>query len=239
VNAQTLTSSNDSVTHSDAAMTLNTATAALDGEISAGGDMQLQSDRLITATSAQLQSGNHLSLNAREAVLAGTQAAQKTMTATAREKLTHSGKSSAASLSLSAPELANSGVLVASTLNTQSQRLTNRGLLQGDILLGVNTQQLDNQQNGTLYSAANLTLAIPDIRNGGLIASDGDLNLGAGSLDNSGKILADALSVKAITLSGDGLLQGLNALTLAGDTLSQGANGRWLTAGDLSSTLKR
>jgi filamentous hemagglutinin len=57
------------------------------------------------------------------------------MTATAREKLTHSGKSSAASLSLSAPELANSGVLVASTLNTQSQRLTNRGLLQGDILL--------------------------------------------------------------------------------------------------------
>jgi filamentous hemagglutinin len=58
-------------------MTLNTATAALDGEISAGGDLQLQSDRLITATSAQLQSGNHLSLNAREAVLAGTQAAQK------------------------------------------------------------------------------------------------------------------------------------------------------------------
>jgi filamentous hemagglutinin len=45
----------------------------------------------------------------------------------------------------------------------------------------LNTQQLDNQQNGTLYSAANLTLAIPDIRNGGLIASDGDLNLGADS----------------------------------------------------------
>ncbi|WP_421672115.1 hemagglutinin repeat-containing protein [Raoultella terrigena] len=234
VNAQTLTSGKNSVTHSDAAITLITTTATLDGETSAGGDLELQGDRLTTAASAQLQSGNNLSLSAREAALAGTQAAQKAMTVNAREKLTHSGKSSAASLSLSAPELTNSGVLVASTMNTQSQTLTNSGLMQGDSALLIGTQKLDNQQNGTLYSAANLTLAIPDIRNSGLITSDNGLTLSAGSLSNPGKIIADTLNVKATALSGDGLLQGTGALTLAGDTLSQGANGRWLTAGDLA-----
>ncbi|ELH3241682.1 hemagglutinin repeat-containing protein [Salmonella enterica] len=234
VNAQTLTSGKNSVTHSDAAMTLNTTTATLDGETSAGGDLQLQGDRLTTAASAQLQSGNNLSLSAREAALAGTQAAQKNMTVNAREKLTHRGKSSAASLSLSAPELTNSGVLVASSLNTQSQTLTNSGLMQGESALLIDTQKLDNQQNGTLYSAANLTLDIPDIRNSGLITSDSGVTLSAGSLSNPGKIIADMLNVKVSTLNGDGLLQGSGALTLAGDTLSQGINGRWLTAGDLS-----
>ncbi|HHL9591705.1 TPA: hemagglutinin repeat-containing protein [Citrobacter braakii] len=234
VNAQTLTSGKNSVTHSDAAMTLNTTAATLDGETSAGGDLQLQGDRLTTAASAQLQSGNNLTLSAREAALAGTQAAQKNMTVNAREKLTHSGKSSAASLSLSVPELTNSGVLVASTLNTQSQTLTNSGLMQGESALLIGTQKLDNQQNGTLYSAANLTLDIPDIRNSGLITSDKGLTLSTDSLSNPGKIIADTLNVKATTLNGDGLLQGTGALTLAGDTLSQGSNGRWLTAGDLS-----
>ncbi|MBS1205959.1 MAG: fhaB 4 [Proteobacteria bacterium] len=234
VNAQTLTSGKNSVTHSDAAMTLNTATATLDGETSAGGDLQLQGDGLTTAASAQLQSGNNLSFTVREAALAGTQAAQRTMTVNAREKLTHSGKSSAASLSLSAPDLTNSGVLVASSLNTQSQQLTNSGLMQGDGALMIGTQKLDNQQNGTLYSAANLTLDIPDIRNSGLITSDNGVTLSSDSLSNPGKIIADTLNVKATTLNGDGLLQGTGALTLAGDTLSQGSNGRWLTAGDFS-----
>ncbi|AEG96728.1 hemagglutinin repeat-containing protein [Klebsiella aerogenes] len=233
INVQTLTSGKNSVTHSDAAMTLNTRTVTLDGETSAGGDLQLQGDRLTTAASAQLQSGNNLSLSAREAALAGTQAALKNMTVNAREKLTHSGKSSAASLSLSAPELTNRGVLVASTLNTQSQTLTNSGLLQGASALLINTQKLDNQQNSTLYSAAKLTLDIPDIHNSGLIISDKGLTLSTDSLSNPGKIIADTLNVKATTLNGDGLLQGTGALMLAGDTLSQGSNGRWLTAGDL------
>lgn len=233
VNAQTLTSGKNSVTHSDAAMTLNTVAATLDGETSAGGNIQLQADRLTTTASAQLQSDNALSLSAREATLTGTQAAQKAMTVAVGEKLTHSGKSSAPSLSLSAPDLTNSGVLVASDLSAQSQRLTNGGLMQGDRTLLIDTQTLDNQQSGTLYSAANLTLAIPDIRNGGLITSDNGLTLSAASLSNPGKIIADTLDVNAITLSSDGLLQGSGALTLAGDTLSQGASGRWLTAGDL------
>lgn len=234
VSAQTLSSGKKSVTHSDAAMTLNVTTVALDGETSAGDTLRVQADKLSTAAGAQLQSGKNLSINARDARLAGTQAAQQTMAVNASEKLTHSGKSSAPSLSLSAPELTSSGVLVGSALNTQSQTLTNSGLLQGEASLTVNTQRLDNQQNGTLYSAADLTLDIPDIRNSGLITSDNGLTLNTASLSNPGKIIADTLNVRATTLDGDGLLQGAGALALAGDTLSQGRNGRWLTAGDLS-----
>ncbi|EJJ5483469.1 hemagglutinin repeat-containing protein [Escherichia coli] len=158
VSAQALSSGKKSVTHSDAAMTLNVTTVALDGETSAGDTLRVQADKLSTAAGAQLQSGKNLSINARDARLAGTQAAQQTMVVNASDKLTHSGKSSAPSLSLSAPELTSSGVLVASALNTQSQTLTNSGLLQGEASLTVNTQRLDNQQNGTLYSAADLTL---------------------------------------------------------------------------------
>ena len=234
VSAQTLSSGKKSVTHSDAAMTLNVTTVALDGETSAGDTLRVQADKLSTAAGAQLQSGKNLSINARDARLAGTQAAQQTMVVNASEKLTHSGKSSAPSLSLSAPELTSSGVLVGSALNTQSQTLTNSGLLQGEASLTVNTQRLDNQQNGTLYSAADLTLDIPDIRNSGLITGDNGLTLNTASLSNPGKIIADTLNVRATTLDGDGLLQGAGALALAGDTLSQGRNGRWLTVGDLT-----
>ncbi|HDJ0945559.1 hemagglutinin repeat-containing protein [Escherichia coli] len=234
VSAQALSSGKKSVTHSDAAMTLNVTTVALDGENSAGDTLLVQADKLSTAAGAQLQSGKNLSINARDARLAGTQAAQQTMAVNASEKLTHSGKSSAPSLSLSAPELTSSGVLVGSALNTQSQTLTNSGLLQGEASLTVNTQRLDNQQNGTLYSAADLTLDIPDIRNSGLITGDNGLTLNTASLSNPGKIIADTLNVRATTLDGDGLLQGAGALALAGDTLSLGRNGRWLTAGDLS-----
>ena len=214
VSADTLTTTEKSVTNSDGNLMLNSASSTLAGETSAGGTVSVKGNSLKTTTTAQTQ-GNSVSVDVQNAQLDGTQAARDILTLNASEKLTHSGKSSAPSLSLSAPELTSSGVLVASALNTQSQTLTNSGLLQGEASLTVNTQRLDNQQNGTLYSAADLTLDIPDIRNSGLIT-------------------ADTLNVRATTLDGDGLLQGAGALALAGDTLSQGRNGRWLTAGDLS-----
>ncbi|WP_182589769.1 contact-dependent inhibition effector tRNA nuclease [Escherichia coli] len=231
--ADTLTTTEKSVTNSDGNLMLNSASSTLAGETSAGGTLSVKGNSLKTTTTAQTQ-GNSVSVDVQNAQLDGTQAAQQTMVVNASEKLTHSGKSSAPSLSLSAPELTSSGVLVASALNTQSQTLTNSGLLQGEASLTVNTQRLDNQQDGTLYSAADLTLDIPDIRNSGLITGDNGLTLNTASLSNPGKIIADTLNVRATTLDGDGLLQGAGALALAGDTLSQGRNGRWLTAGDLS-----
>ncbi|HHZ4529126.1 TPA: hemagglutinin repeat-containing protein, partial [Escherichia coli] len=231
--ADTLTTTEKSVTNSDGNLMLNSASSTLAGETSAGGTVSVKGNSLKTMTTAQTQ-GNSVSVDVQNAQLDGTQAARDILTLNASEKLTHSGKSSAPSLSLSAPELTSSGVLVGSALNTQSQTLTNSGLLQGEASLTVNTQRLDNQQNGTLYSAADLTLDIPDIRNSGLITGDNGLMLNAVSLSNPGKIIADTLSVRATTLDGDGLLQGAGALALEGDTLSQGRNGRWLTAGDLS-----
>ena len=231
--ADTLTTTEKSVTNSDGNLMLDSASSTLAGETSAGGTVSVKGNSLKTTTTAQTQ-GNSVSVDVQNAQLDGTQAARDILTLNASEKLTHSGKSSAPSLSLSAPELTSSGVLVGSALNTQSQTLTNSGLLQGKASLTVNTQRLDNQQNGTLYSAADLTLDIPDIRNSGLITGDNGLMLNAVSLSNPGKIIADTLSVRATTLDGDGLLQGAGALALAGDTLSQGSNGRWLTAGDLS-----
>ncbi|EQA5738239.1 contact-dependent inhibition effector tRNA nuclease [Escherichia coli] len=231
--ADTLTTTEKSVTNSDGNLMLNSASSTLAGETSAGGTVSVKGNSLKTTTTAQTQ-GNSVSVDVQNAQLDGTQAARDILTLNASEKLTHSGKSSAPSLSLSAPELTSSGVLVASALNTQSQTLTNSGLLQGEASLTVNTQRLDNQLNGTLYSAADLTLDIPDIRNSGLITGDNGLTLNTASLSNPGKITADTLNVRATTLDGDGLLQGAGALALAGDTLSQGRNGRWLTAGDLS-----
>lgn len=233
VSADTLTTTEKSVTNSDGNLMLNSASSTLAGETSAGGTVSVKGNSLKTTTTAQTQ-GNSVSVDVQNAQLDGTQAARDILTLNASEKLTHSGKSSAPSLSLSAPELTSSSVLVASALNTQSQTLTNSGLLQGEASLTVNTQRLDNQQNGTLYSAADLTLDIPDIRNSGLITGDNGLTLNTASLSNPGKITADTLNVRATTLDGDGLLQGAGALALAGDTLSQGRNGRWLTAGDLS-----
>lgn len=231
--ADALTTAEKSVTNSDGNLMLNSASSTLAGETSAGGTVSVKGNSLKTTTTAQTQ-GNSVSVDVQNAQLDGTQAARDILTLNASEKLTHSGKSSAPSLSLSAPELTSSGVLVASALNTQSQTLTNSGLLQGEASLTVNTQRLDNQQNGTLYSAADLTLDIPDIRNSGLITGDNGLTLNTASLSNPGKIIADTLSVRATTLDGDGLLQGAGALALAGDTLSQGSHGRWLTADDLS-----
>ncbi|EJK7082341.1 contact-dependent inhibition toxin CdiA [Escherichia coli] len=231
--ADTLTTTEKSVTNSDGNLMLNSASSTLAGETSAGGTVSVKGNSLKTTTTAQTQ-GNSVSVDVQNAQLDGTQAARDILTLNASEKLTHSGKSSAPSLSLSAPELTSSGVLVGSALNTQSQTLTNSGLLQGKASLTVNTQRLDNQQNGTLYSAADLTLDIPDIRNSGLITGDNGLTLNTASLSNPGKIIADTLNVRATTLDGDGLLQGAGALALAGDTLSQGRNGRWLTADDLS-----
>lgn len=231
--ADTLTTTEKSVTNSDGNLMLDSASSTLAGETSAGGTVSVKGNSLKTTTTAQTQ-GNSVSVDVQNAQLDGTQAARDILTLNASEKLTHSGKSSAPSLSLSAPELTSSGVLVGSALNTQSQTLTNSGLLQGEASLTVNTQRLDNQQNGTLYSAADLTLDIPDIRNSGLITGDNGLMLNAVSLSNPGKIIADTLSVRATTLDGDGMLQGAGALALAGDTLSQGSHGRWLTADDLS-----
>lgn len=213
--ADTLTTTEKSVTNSDGNLMLNSASSTLAGETSAGGTVSVKGNSLKTTTTAQTQ-GNSVSVDVQNAQLDGTQAARDILTLNASEKLTHSGKSSAPSLSFSAPELTSSGVLVGSALNTQSQTLTNSGLLQGKASLTVNTQRLDNQQNGTL-------------------------SLDGNSLDNSGTVQGNHVTIRQNSVTNSGTLTGVATLTLAARMTSpqpalMNNGGSLLTSGDLTIT---
>ncbi|EOJ7563323.1 hemagglutinin repeat-containing protein [Escherichia coli] len=223
VSAQALSSGKKSVTHSDAAMTLNVTTVALDGENSAGDTLLVQADKLSTAAGAQLQSGKNLSINARDARLAGTQAAQQTMAVNASEKLTHSGKSSAPSLSLSAPELTSSGVLVGSALNLTASA----------------TGQLTS--TGDIMSQGDTTLNAATTDNRGSLLSAGTLSLDGNSLDNRGTVQGDHVTIRQNSVTNSGTFTGIAALTLAARMVSpqpalMNNGGSLLTSGDLTIT---
>ncbi|MDX6048878.1 hemagglutinin repeat-containing protein [Scandinavium sp. V105_1] len=234
LNASTLSSGKSSLTHSGNALSVQTTTATLDGEFSAGGDMQLSADQLSTVGGAQVQSGKNLSITAREASLAGTQAARNALTVNASGTLNHSGNSSANAVTLHAPVINNSGTVVGSTLRTQSQTLTNNGMLQGDNVLALGTDTLNNLHDGTLYSASALTLDIPDITNHGVIASDAALTVRGHSLINSGQMLGKALSFDLRSLSNSGALQSDSLLTLNGGTFSNSQSGTLYSAGEMT-----
>jgi filamentous hemagglutinin len=236
LNASTLSTGKSSLTHSGNALSVQTTTATLDGEFSAGGDMQLSADRLSTVGGAQVQSGNNLSITAREASLAGTQAARNTLAVNASGTLSHSGKSSANAVTLNTPVLNNSGTVVGSTLRSQSQTLTNNGMLQGDNLLALGTDTLNNLHNGTLYSASALTLDIPDITSHGVIASDAALTVRGHTLINSGQMLGSALSFDLRSLNNSGALQSDSLLTLNGGTFSNSQSGTLYSAGEMALT---
>jgi filamentous hemagglutinin len=232
--ASTLTSGSTSVTHSGDSLYVQAAIAALEGELSAGSDLTLSSDQLTTADNAQLLGGNNLSISAHKATLAGTQAAKQLLTVNASESLEHHGKSSAETVTLTAPELSNSGSVVASTLTTRTQTLTNSGLLQGDAHLALNTDKLNNLQDGTLYSTGMLTLDIPDITSHGMIASDAAIVLHGQRFSNSGQLLGSALSLDVNTLHNSGVLQSDSLLTLNSDTFSNAPNGTLYSAGAMT-----
>ena len=236
------------------ALSLNAASQTLNGAINATGDIAVQGQNLTTTTASQMQ-GRNLTINAKQATLAGTQAAKNQLNITASERLTHSGKSSAEVLNVSAPALINQGVMVATTLNAQSQTLTNSGLLLGDSTLLLNTQQLDNQQTGTLYSAGalnitagqlttagtlqgeNVTLTGTDWNHSGSLLATGDLFANTGTLINTGDIMSQgSATLKAESTDNQGKLLSTGALNLSGTTLNNRTTGTLLTAGDLNVT---
>ncbi|WP_049857504.1 hemagglutinin repeat-containing protein [Trabulsiella odontotermitis] len=238
------------------ALSLNAASQTLSGAINATGDITVQGQNLTTTVTSQMQ-GRNLTINTKQATLAGTQAAKNQLNITASERLSHSGKSSAEALNVSAPVLMNQGVMTATTLNTQSQTLTNSGLLLGDSTLLLNTQQLDNQQAGTLYSAGalnitagqlttagtlqgeNVTLTGTDWSHSGSLLATGDLVVNTGTLINTGDIMSQgSATLKMESTDNQGKLLSTGALNLSGTTLNNRATGTLLTAGDLNVTTK-
>ncbi|CCJ83414.1 putative member of ShlA/HecA/FhaA exoprotein family(EC:3.4.21.-) [Cronobacter dublinensis 1210] len=212
-----------------------TQDADLNGQTMAAGNLTLTGDAVTTQQGAQLQSGRDLSVTARDATLNGTQAAKGALDVTA-QRLSHSGKSDAATTRVTAEErLANSGTLLGDALTLRGKQITNSGLLQGDRALSLFADRLDNLNGGTLYSAASLSLDLPALTNQGLITTDGDLTLRGGHITNGGLLQSQhALEVAAgqlDNLSG-GTLYGADGLRLTLPTLSN--QGLISTNGDLT-----
>ncbi|EOC1289574.1 hemagglutinin repeat-containing protein [Cronobacter muytjensii] len=212
-----------------------TQEADLNGQTMAAGNLTLTGDAVTTQQGAQLQSGRDLTITARDATLNGTQAAKGALDVTA-QRLSHGGKSGAAATRVTAQErLANSGTLLGDTLTLRGKQITNSGLLQGDRALSLFGDRLDNLNGGTLYSAASLTLSLPELTNQGQITTDGDLTLRGAQLTNGGLLQ----SQRALELAYDsfdnlsgGTLYSVRDLHLAIPTLTN--QGLISTDGDLS-----
>ncbi|WP_105668127.1 hemagglutinin repeat-containing protein [Cronobacter dublinensis] len=117
-------------------------------------------------------------------------------------------------LTLHGADLTNAGQMQGDTLTLTGNSLDNRGVING--IHGV---------TGTLQGA---------LTSDGQIVSRGDATLTAGSLTGSGRLVADNLTLRADTLTNNGLWQGTRALNATGDTITTGANARTLSGGALT-----
>ncbi|WP_336280627.1 hemagglutinin repeat-containing protein [Cronobacter dublinensis] len=121
---------------------------------------------------------------------------------------------SGGALTLHGADLINAGQMQGDTLTLTGNSLDNRGVING--IHGV---------TGTLQGA---------LTSDGQIVSRGDATLTAGSLTGSGRLVADNLTLRADTLTNNGLWQGTTALNATGDTITTGANARTLSGGTLT-----
>ncbi len=115
--------------------------------------------------------------------------------------------------------LNNSGTLTAPQLSLSSDSLINSGLIQGTQTLALRSQDLTNQRSGSIATAGDLTLTLPDLSNSGLLSTGGALQLSGGSLTNDGEI--NALSLQSdngrLTNLAGGKLLATGELQLAND----------------------
>ncbi|MCU7368271.1 hemagglutinin repeat-containing protein [Pantoea stewartii] len=122
-------------------------------------------------------------------------------------------------LQVGTASLNNSGTLTAPQLSLSSDSLINSGLIQGTQTLALRSQDLTNQRSGSIATAGDLTLTLPDFSNSGLLSTGGALQLSGGSLTNDGEI--NALSLQSdngrLTNLAGGKLLATGALQLAND----------------------
>ncbi|EPO1082591.1 hemagglutinin repeat-containing protein [Cronobacter dublinensis] len=155
---------------------------------------------------------------------------------------------------MTAGTLTNSGSLAGEDVTLGAASIRNGGLIQGTHSAGATAQTLTNDASGTWLSGGALTLTGNSLDNRGVIngihgvtgtlqgaltsdgqiVSRGDATLTAGSLTGSGRLVADNLTLRADTLTNNGLWQGTTALNATGDTITTGANARTLSGGTLT-----
>ncbi|PZD61244.1 Contact-dependent inhibition of growth factor CdiA, partial [Pantoea ananatis] len=143
-------------------------------------------------------------------------------------------------LQVGSASLNNSGTLTAPQLSLSSDSLINSGLIQGTQNLALRSQDLTNQRSGSIATAGDLTLNLPDFSNSGLLSTKGALHLSGNSLVNDGEINASTLHSDngQLTNLTDGKLLATGSLQLTNDQLTNGgqiaANQSELTAATLN-----
>ncbi|EOY5423339.1 hemagglutinin repeat-containing protein [Cronobacter dublinensis] len=203
-----------------------------------GGDMQ--AGALDLTLNGALDNSGRLIADGRAQMTAGT--------------LTNSGSLAGEDVTLGAASIRNGGLIqgthsagaTAQTLTNDASGtwlsggaltfrgadLTNAGQMQGDTLT-LTGNSLDNR--GVINGIHGVTGTLQGaLTSDGQIVSRGDATLTAGSLTGNGRLVADNLTLRADTLTNNGLWQGTRALNVTGDTITTGANARTLSGGTLT-----
>ncbi|WP_336999358.1 hemagglutinin repeat-containing protein [Pantoea agglomerans] len=221
----------------------------VNGKLSVNGNRLNNSGRLLS-DDLDLQIADTLNNSSTGQIVTGQQADLQAQT------LSNSGQIAAQQLSASGNTLENSGLLQGDTLLdlgfAQTLNHNNGQLLSGDRLivtggstfndgswqgqqLDVTLDSLDNRGSINGISALRGNIA-SDLINSGTLISQGESDLNATTLRNSGKIMADRLGLQGSSLNNDGLLQGNTALTAQADNVTQSAGGKTLSGGTLTLT---
>ncbi|MGC0839675.1 hemagglutinin repeat-containing protein [Pantoea agglomerans] len=221
----------------------------VNGKLSVNGNRLNNSGRLLS-DDLDLQIADTLNNSSTGQIVTGQQADLHAQT------LSNSGQIAAQQLSASGNTLENSGLLQGDNLLdlgfAQTLNHNNGQLLSGDRLivkggnaindgswqgqqLDVTLDSLDNRGSINGISALRGNIA-SDLINSGTLVSQGESDLNATTLRNSGKIMADRLGLQGTSLNNDGLLQGNTALTAQADNITQSAGGKTLSGGTLTLT---
>jgi filamentous hemagglutinin len=226
-----------------------------DGLLQVNGKLLINGNRLnnsgrLLSDDLDLQIADTLNNSSTGQIVTGQQADLHAQT------LSNSGQIAARQLSASGNTLENSGLLQGDTLLdlgfAQTLNHNNGQLLSGDRLivkggsaindgswqgqqLDVTLDSLDNRGSINGISALRGNIA-SDLINSGTLVSQGESDLNATTLRNSGKIMADRLGLQGTSLNNDGLLQGNTALTAQADNITQSAGGKTLSGGTLTLT---
>ncbi|WP_223563982.1 hemagglutinin repeat-containing protein [Pantoea agglomerans] len=224
-----------------------------DGLLQVNGKLLINGNRLnnsgrLLSDDLDLQIADTLNNSSTGQIVTGQQADLHAQT------LSNSGQIAARQLSASGNTLENSGLLQGDTLLdlgfAQTLNHNNGQLLSGDRLivkggsvvndgswqgqqLDVTLDSLDNRGSLNGISALRGNIA-SDLINSGTLISQGNSDLNATTLRNSGKIMANRLGLQGTSLNNDGLLQGNTALTAQADNITQSAGGKTLSGGTLT-----
>ena len=187
----------------------------------------------VTLNGSHQTGGNMVIAGTQAVALNGNQVAKETLEVKAKN-LTHSGTSTANRIALTGQDtITNSGSLVAEELALGASHITNSGKLQGTQALNLNTTQLDNLASGTLYSAQDLSLTLPQLNNQGTVQGR-SLNLTGDVLHNSGTLLSQSnTQLKIGQLDNQGTIAAKQQLTAETSWLNNGQTGQLQSSGNI------